>query len=94
MFLVVLKDQTMGYGEYVHLVGIFSTKEKALEASKDVLKKCFDSIEKVKEATKSNPVYGDLETYICEANLDEPLNDFRFDGWDIVSNEKLGGYAE
>ncbi len=85
-YIVWFDDYSMGYGCYIHLIGIFDTMELAEEAIKKVKAKIEPEIEK-----NANAKFFEINLVGVDVNeISYPeFNDWRYD-----SKYILGGYEE
>lgn len=85
-YIVWFNDISMGYGCYVHLIGIFNTKELAEEAIKKVEEHIKPYIQKYEDAK-----FYEINLVCVEVN---EINYPEYNRWEYESKHILGGFAE
>ena len=80
-YVVIMKDDSVGYGEYVHLIGIFDTRSLA-----DI------AITKCKEHIKKDDL-GLVDFIIIETETNK-VNCPHLGKWGYQSDCLIGGYIE
>ena len=84
VYMVYFLDMTMGYGCYVHLVGIFDTEEEANE-----IKECVTVI-----FNEQNHDENVVELHVDEIKLNDPRFPFYSTDAECYIGGVLGGYRE
>lgn len=81
-YVVIMQDDSVGYGEYVHLIGIFDTRSLAEIA-----------VTKCKEHINKNDLQF-VDFFIKEIEINKINYPYFDEVWGYRSDGYLGGYSE